>query len=143
MRAPPVIKFQISAKRGARLEDAITISRANARAKALSDDLDKAAGTSRDKGVELDALTKLPESERKRVIDRAKAGERISARKEPKLAADPLFDVAAPSPKTTSPPYLSSVFERSGRRFALRKRVKTKYSSGGGGKISFEAARLA
>jgi hypothetical protein len=37
-------------------KDASTISRANARAKALGDDLGAVTGTSLDKGVELDAL---------------------------------------------------------------------------------------
>jgi ParB family chromosome partitioning protein len=44
-------------------------------------------GTSLDKGVELDALAKLPKDERKGLIDRAKAGERVTAREEPKIAA--------------------------------------------------------
>lgn len=37
-------------------KDASTISRANARARALGDDLEAVAGTSLDTGVELDAL---------------------------------------------------------------------------------------
>jgi hypothetical protein len=44
-------------------KDASTISRANARAKALGDDLGAVTGTSLDKGVELDALAKLPKDE--------------------------------------------------------------------------------
>ena len=62
---------------------------AAARGEALGDDLAMVTGTSLDKGVELDALAKLPEDERKGLIDRAKAGERVTARKEPKIAAEP------------------------------------------------------
>jgi hypothetical protein len=70
-------------------------SRDTARGEALGGDLGQVAGTSLDKGVELDALAKLPKDERKGLIDRAKAGQRVSARKEAKLAADPLCDVMA------------------------------------------------
>ena len=51
-----------------------------ARADALGDDLERIAGTSLDKGVELDALKAMPEPERKELIDRAVAGEKVSAR---------------------------------------------------------------
>lgn len=51
-----------------------------ARGEALGDDLEAIAGTSLDKGVELDALAKLPEPERKQIIQRAIAGEEVSAR---------------------------------------------------------------
>ena len=51
-----------------------------ARADALGDDLERIAGTSLDKGVELDALKALPGPERKDLIDRAVAGEKVSAR---------------------------------------------------------------
>lgn len=51
-----------------------------ARADALGDDLERIAGTSLDKGVELDALKAMPEPERKELIDRAAAGEKVSAR---------------------------------------------------------------
>ena len=51
-----------------------------ARAEAIGDDLERVTGTSLDKGVELDALAKLPEPERKELIDRAEAGETVSAR---------------------------------------------------------------
>lgn len=51
------------------------------RAKALGDDLREVAGTSLDKGVELDALKAMPEAERKILIQKAKAGEKVSARK--------------------------------------------------------------
>lgn len=42
-----------------------TVSQANARAKALGDDLDAIAGTSLDNGVELDALAKMAKEERR------------------------------------------------------------------------------
>lgn len=45
-----------------------------ARAEAIGDDLLRLTGTSLDKGVELDALAKLPEPERKELIERAVAG---------------------------------------------------------------------
>lgn len=66
------------------------INRDLARAEALGEDLDRIVGTSLDKGVELDALKAMPEQERKKLIDRAEAGEQVSARK-PKQAkqADP------------------------------------------------------
>lgn len=51
-----------------------------ARAEALGDDLPRVAGTSLDKGVELDALAKLPLPERAELIERAQAGEAVSAR---------------------------------------------------------------
>jgi hypothetical protein len=57
------------------------IERAAARGEALGDDLSAVAGTSLDKGVELDALAKMPAGEREEVIARAKAGEKVSARK--------------------------------------------------------------
>lgn len=66
-----------------------------ARAEALGDDLDRVAGTSLDKGVELDALAKLPEEQRAPLIERAQAGEKVSARAAP--AQQP-----APAHTTTS-----------------------------------------
>lgn len=51
------------------------------RAEALGDDLHAVAGTSLDKGVELDALKTLPAPERKQLIERARAGEKVSARR--------------------------------------------------------------
>ena len=51
-----------------------TVRLAAARGEALGDDLGAITGTSLDKGVELDALAKLPKDERKGLIDRAKAG---------------------------------------------------------------------
>jgi len=68
---------------------------ASARGEALGDDLGAVTGTSLDKGMELDALAKLPKDERKGLIDRAKAGETGRARKEPKIAAEPLCDTLA------------------------------------------------
>ncbi|WP_288082889.1 ParB N-terminal domain-containing protein [Pseudomonas sp.] len=58
------------------------------RAEALGDDLLEVAGTSLDKGVELDALKSMPEPERKELIQKAKAGEKVSARK-PEPEPDP------------------------------------------------------
>lgn len=52
-----------------------------ARADALGPDLHAVVGTSLDKGVELDALAKLPPSERKDLIEQAQAGKPVSARK--------------------------------------------------------------
>jgi hypothetical protein len=54
--------------------------------------LTKIAGTSLDNGTELDALTRLPEPERAALIDRAAAGEDVSAKpqtKPPPTAAVP------------------------------------------------------
>jgi len=51
-----------------------------ARGEELGDDLGRIAGTSLDKGVEMDALAKMSISERASVINRAIAGERVSAR---------------------------------------------------------------
>ncbi|WP_224795500.1 ParB N-terminal domain-containing protein [Pseudomonas fluorescens] len=59
------------------------INRHIARAEALGDDLLEVAGTSLDKGVELDALKSMPEPKRKELIQRAKAGEQVSARAKP------------------------------------------------------------
>jgi len=50
------------------------------RAEALGPDLHAVIGTSLDKGVELDALKDMPADERRELIDRAKAGEIVSAR---------------------------------------------------------------
>lgn len=58
-----------------------------ARAEALGDDLQKVEGTSLDKGVELDALAKLPEPKRAELIERAQAGEKVTAREKPKQEA--------------------------------------------------------
>lgn len=58
------------------------INRRVAIAEALGDDLDKVVGTSLDKGVELAALAKLPEEQRAPLIERAQAGEKVTARPE-------------------------------------------------------------
>lgn len=63
-----------------------------ARADAIGDDLERVTGTSLDKGVELDALAKLPEPERKDLIDRAEAGENVSARPAQSKPAAPLHE---------------------------------------------------
>lgn len=80
--------------------DKRTIQRDAARGEALGDALKDIAGTSLDKGVELDALAKLPESERQDIVARAKNGESISARalktiKPAPLADEPLNDFEA------------------------------------------------
>lgn len=49
------------------------------RAEELGDDLTKIAGTSLDKGVEMDALIKMKEPERKKIIERAAKGEQVTA----------------------------------------------------------------
>ena len=71
----------VSSTSSATSKDRRTIERAAARGEALGADLDAIAGTSLDKGVELDALAKMPVPERKKLIDCAKAGEIVSARK--------------------------------------------------------------
>lgn len=70
------------------------VQRHISRAEALGDDLDKVAGTSLDKGVELDALKAMPAEDRAPLIERAQAGERVSARDEVKKPKAP---VLAPS----------------------------------------------
>src|SRR5262249_38074445 len=50
-------------------------------------------GTSLDKGVELDALAKMPEPEQHQLIERAKAGEQVSARSAAEVAAAPMLVV--------------------------------------------------
>ena len=61
-------------------KDERTIRRAAARGAALGEDLAAITGTSLDKGVELDALAKMKPEDRKPIVERAKAGERVSAR---------------------------------------------------------------
>lgn len=65
------------------------------RGEVLGSDLTKIAGTSLDKGVEMDALIKMKEPERKKIIERAVSGEHVSARPsqkkfEPKTDAERL-----------------------------------------------------
>lgn len=58
-----------------------SINRSIARADAIGDEaLTKVANTSLDSGVELDALAKLPAPERSALVERAAAGEKVSAR---------------------------------------------------------------
>lgn len=57
------------------------INRHLGRADALGDDLAAIAGTTLDKGVEIDALKVLPIAERQALIARARRGEPVSARK--------------------------------------------------------------
>ncbi|MCW8159007.1 hypothetical protein D7243_22840 [Stutzerimonas stutzeri] len=59
-----------------------SVNRHVSRAEALGDDLLEVTGTSLDKGVELDALKAMPEPERKELIQKAKAGEKVTARKQ-------------------------------------------------------------
>lgn len=63
-------------------QDKRSINMHAARGDALGELLHEIAGTSLDKGVELDALKALPETTRATLIERAKAGERVSARVE-------------------------------------------------------------
>lgn len=62
-------------------QTARSVQKSVARAEALGDDLQKVVGTSLDKGVELDALAKMPEPERADIIARARAGEHVTARR--------------------------------------------------------------
>lgn len=73
------------------------INRHVARAEALGDDLPRVTGTSLDKGVELDALAKLPEADRAELIERAQAGEKVSARDAAPAAPTPKPTPAAPA----------------------------------------------
>lgn len=59
-----------------------TIRREVHRGEVLGDRKADISGTSLDKGDELDALAKLPEEKRDSLIDRAKAGEKVSAKTE-------------------------------------------------------------
>ena len=68
-----------------------TTNRALARAEALGDDtLDKITGTSLDSGAQMDALAKLPAPERAELIERAAAGEQVSARPAKPVQAEPV-----------------------------------------------------
>lgn len=49
----------------------------------IGPDFARIVGTSLDKGVEMDALIKLPEDERSNLTERAAAGESVSARRAP------------------------------------------------------------
>ena len=68
-----------------------TTNRALTRAEALGDDtLDKITGTSLDSGAQMDALAKLPAPERAELIERAAAGEQVSARPAKPVQAEPV-----------------------------------------------------
>ena len=77
-------------------ESKAQVNRHIVRAEALGDDLDRLAGTSLDKGVELDALKAMPEPERKELIERAVAGEVVTAR-------TPAAPTPHPQPASESP----------------------------------------
>jgi len=88
--APPVIGYAspppqtqgfAAATAAATGQSKATTNRAIARADAIGDvALTKVANTSLDSGVELDALAKLPAPERAQLVERAAAGEQVSAR---------------------------------------------------------------
>lgn len=81
-------------------EGKTSINRHLARADAIGDEgLTKIAGTSLDKGVEMDALARLPEPERAELIERAQAGECVSARDT--ATAKPANKPAAAAPALT------------------------------------------
>lgn len=61
----------------------VDINRKLRRVDTLGPDIHRIAGTSLDKGVEMDALIKLPEQDRKELIERAASGETVSARPPP------------------------------------------------------------
>jgi ParB family chromosome partitioning protein len=63
-------------------ESKTKIKRDAKRAKELGDRLNRINGTSLDKGVEMDALAKLPEEEQEALVVRAAAGEIVSAKAE-------------------------------------------------------------
>jgi hypothetical protein len=58
-----------------------SVNRSLARANAIGlENLERLTGTSLDSGVEMDALCKMPEIRRKQFIERAVAGEKVSAK---------------------------------------------------------------
>lgn len=59
------------------------------RGRELGPDIHRIVGTSLDKGVEMDALIKLPEPQRAELIERAAAGESVSARAANQPDVDP------------------------------------------------------
>lgn len=71
----------------------VDINRKLRRARELGDDTQKIANTSLDSGVEMDALIKLPKDQRDALIDRAAAGQRVSAR-QPEARPTPAADRA-------------------------------------------------
>ncbi|MHC2292970.1 ParB/RepB/Spo0J family partition protein [Bradyrhizobium barranii subsp. barranii] len=70
-----------------------SIRRDAARAKQLGDGLKRVTGTSLDKGVELDALAKMKPQERAPIIERAEAGEQVSAVVEKIMREPPKIDM--------------------------------------------------
>lgn len=79
-----------------------SINQHRARGEALGGDTLRVVGTSLDKGVELDALARLPEPERKELIGRAQTGEKVTAR--PVSVVPPPPSSASPSPWDALPP---------------------------------------
>lgn len=80
--ARPQTKSFASATAEATGQSKATTNRALARADALGDEtLNAVVGTSLDKGVELDALSKMPPDERADLVRRAASGEVVTARK--------------------------------------------------------------
>jgi len=78
---PPQSQGFAAATAAATGQSKATTNRALARAEALGDTaLTKITGTSLDTGVEMDALAKLPEPARAELIERAVAGENVSAK---------------------------------------------------------------
>ncbi len=68
------------------------------RGRELGPDIQRIVGTSLDKGVEMDALAKLPEKERENLISRAESGEKVSARPAPEnkpITADKALEIIA------------------------------------------------
>ncbi len=69
-----------------------------ARARDLGSDINRIVGTSLDKGVEMDALAKLPTEQREELISRAERGEKVSARPAPEpkpITADKALEIIA------------------------------------------------
>ena len=82
------------------------------RGEALGQDLKRVAGTSLDKGVELDALAKLPSTEREDLVARAEKGERVTARvRQVKIADEPLNDFEATQKQVSA---LVSAWDKAG-----------------------------
>ncbi|PWL18862.1 hypothetical protein DKP76_07310 [Falsochrobactrum shanghaiense] len=74
------------------------IRMAAARGRVLGPDIHRIVGTSLDKGVEMDALAKLPSDERESLISRAERGEKVSARPAPEtkpITADKALGIIA------------------------------------------------
>lgn len=77
----------------------VDMNRKIRRARDLGQDIHRIVGTSLDKGVEMDALLKLPKPERAELIERAAAGEQVSARplkEKAKTALEAMAVIEAP-----------------------------------------------